>query len=130
MLAQGLELRAVWTRSGEYYFAYPDGRPWAGEMGPVQHLLAAVVGCVGITMQSILTKMKIDHNAITIDAVATKADRNPTYVQSISLRATVHGAAAHDAQLLARVSELTEKNCLVAQTLKRSSEVTMSAEMG
>jgi hypothetical protein len=42
-VAGGLELRAVWTLSGDYYFAYPDGRPWAGHMSPVQRLLAAVI---------------------------------------------------------------------------------------
>jgi uncharacterized OsmC-like protein len=94
-------------------------------MGPVQHLLAAVVGCAGITMQAILSRMKIDHQGITIDAVATKADSTPTYVKSISLQATVHGAAA-DAAQLARVSDLTEKYCLVAQTLRHDPDLTLS----
>ena len=124
-MAEGLELRGVWARSGGYHCAYPDGRPWVGDMGPVQHLLAAVVGWAGITMQAILSRMKIDHQGITIDAVATKADSTPTYVKSISLQATVHGAAA-DAAQLARVSDLTEKYCLVAQTLRHDPDLTLS----
>ena len=88
-MAEGLELRGVWARSGGYHFAYRDGRPWVGDMGPVQHLLAAVVGCAGITMQAILSRMKIDHQGITIDAVATKPMYSPC-VKSISLQATVH----------------------------------------
>lgn len=124
-MAEGLELRGVWARSGDYHLARPDGRTWAGDMGPVQHLLAAIIGCAGITMLAILDKMKIDHQGITIDAVATKADGSPTYVQSISLRAAIHGAVADDAQL-ARVSELTDKYCLVAQTLRRSPGLTLS----
>jgi uncharacterized OsmC-like protein len=76
-------------------------------------------------MCTLIDKMKIAHREIVIEGQAVIVDKNPAFVESISLEVEAPGADMNEAQL-ARVLEMTEKYCLVAQTLKRGPELQIS----
>lgn len=124
-MADPIRITGVWKDDGSYYFSDDSGNPHAGSMNPAELLTAAVVGCTGKTMYALMDKMKISHEGFTITGLARKAGEKPTWIRSFSVDASLHGAKVSDAQR-ARLLELTEKYCLLAQTLKRGADVTLT----
>ena len=120
-----VKITGVWEKDGSYYFSDDSGNPCTGSMNPAELLTAAVVGCTGKTMHALMDKMKISHEGFTIAGLARKAAEKPARIYSISVGALLHGARVSDAQR-ARLLELTEKYCLVAQTLKRGADVSLN----
>ena len=87
-------------------------------------LLQALVGCMGVTLRSVATAMRLDLGAVRLEAVGEYDARGtlglnreaPVGVYGIKVTAIVE-ADASDAQL-ARLGELTEKYCMVGQSLQ------------
>ena len=121
-MANAIEVTGVWKNDGSYFFADDTGKPRIGEMTPAELLTAAVVGCTGKTMHSLLEKMKINHKGFAIAGLARKADGKPTRILSISVTASIPGATISTSQQV-RLLELTEKYCLVTQTLQHALNV-------
>lgn len=126
-MADAIKITGIWQDNGDYHFADDAGSARTGEMNPVELLTAALVSCTGRTMQTILGRMKIKHEGFTITGLAGFADDEPVRVSSISLEASIRGAAVSDAQKN-RLMELTEKYCPVSQTLQRSVDIGLGIE--
>lgn len=94
-------------------------------------LLEALAGCAGVTLRSVATAMGIPLRSATVhvtghwDARGTLGvDREvPVGFTDIEVRVEVDGDA--DAAALARLVELTERYCVVAQTLRAPTPVTV-----
>lgn len=86
-------------------------------------LLQALIGCVGVTMRSVATAMRLEVRAATLVASGTFDARGtlglsrdvPVGVTDIAVTATLETDASDEQ--LARLADLTEKYCVVAQTL-------------
>lgn len=94
-------------------------------------LLEALAGCAGVTLRSVATAMGIALRSASVhvtghwDARGTLGvDREvPVGFTDIEVRVEVDGDA--DEAALARVVELTERYCVVAQTLRAPTPVTV-----
>lgn len=128
-MANTIKIIGVWKPDGSYDFVHEAGNPRSERMSPTEHLTAAVVGCAGITMQAVLAKMRIDYDGITITGIARKADETPTWIESVELEPSLQGADIGEAQM-EKVLELTEKYCIVAQTLLRGARVGFGGRKG
>jgi uncharacterized OsmC-like protein len=97
-------------------------------------LLQALLACVGVTMRSVATAM-----GIRIDSAELSADgmfdvqgtlglsrEVPVGVQDIRVTATLTTEA--DDVALAKLAELTERYCVVAQTLAHRPSITISRD--
>jgi uncharacterized OsmC-like protein len=125
VMAEQIRITGVWKNDGSYHLLDDSGNPQAGNMNPAEILTAAVVGCTGKTMHALMNKMKISHDGFAITGLARKTVEKPVRIHSVSVDVSLHGAGLSDAQR-ARLLELTEKYCLVAQTLKRGADVTLT----
>ena len=94
-------------------------------------LLQALAACAGVTMRSVATSMEIDvagrvHAEGDLDWRGTMAvDRDaPVGFKEIRLRFELESDASDEQ--LAKLQELTERYCVVFQTLARSPELSVS----
>lgn len=117
-MADSYKITAVWNADGTYGFVDDTGNPHNLTMTPPEHFTASLVGCAGITMHGILEKMKIAHQSITVTGYAVKAPEKPAWIASVALDAQVRSSDIDD-EKLAKVMELTEKYCLIAQTVMK-----------
>jgi uncharacterized OsmC-like protein len=115
------------TRAGLHPATGGDGSDaCSGDM-----LLQALLGCAGVTMRSVATAMGIDigeaqlHATGTFDARGTLGISRevPIGVQDISIVADLQTDA--DAATLAKLAQLTERYCVVAQSLAKPPSITI-----
>ncbi|MDD2202327.1 MAG: OsmC family protein [Firmicutes bacterium] len=125
-MGRRMKVVGIFEREEDWRLEDENGQRMEGTLSPVAHLVASLVGCAGLTLRALIDKMKIEHQEILIEGTASIVDQNPAIVESISLEIEAPGADMNEAQL-ARVLEMTEKYCLIAQTLKRgpNMEITM-----
>ena len=116
----------VWKEDGSYTFS-SDGAKQTGEMNPPELLTAALVSCIGITMHTIMKRMKLHHEGFTITGAARKTEDDPVRFSPITLDASIHGIKISDAQKT-RLLDLTEKYCPVSQTLRNGVEVGLNID--
>ena len=87
-------------------------------------LLQALLGCAGVTLRSVATAMRLELRDVRLRADAAYDARGtlgldrevPVGVQDVVV--TVHVATDADDAALARLAELTERYCVVAQSLR------------
>lgn len=99
-------------------------------------LLNALVACAGVTMAAVATSMSIDVRTARISANAfwdargtLGVDRDaPVGLTGITVHFTIDTDA--DADRVARLVELTERYCVVAQTLRAPATLAMTSEVG
>ena len=97
-------------------------------------LLEALVACAGVTLQAVATSMKIDVRSGTLRAEATWDARGtlavsrdaPIGLTDIRLHATLDTNA--DDETLDTLLKLTERYCVVLQTIQESPEATATWE--
>jgi uncharacterized OsmC-like protein len=88
--------------------------------------LQALLGCAGVTLRSVATAMRLELGAVTLraegyfDARGTLGlDRSvPVGMQDVVVTVEVHSDA--DDATLTRLGELTERYCVVAQSLREA----------
>lgn len=88
-----------------------------------QMLLEALTGCMGVTLRSVATAMRIDIRTAAIETTGAFDARGtlglsreaPVGMTDITVVATLDADASDDQ--LARLGELTERYCVVGQTL-------------
>lgn len=86
-------------------------------------LLQALVGCLGVTMRSVATAMRLEVRGASFVATGTFDARGtlglsrdvPVGMTEITMTAALDTDASYEQ--LARLAELTERYCVVAQTL-------------
>ncbi len=126
-MAELFRITGVWKEDGSYYFTDNSGERHAGMMNPPELLTAALVSCTGITMQTIMKRMKIEHEGFTITGVTRKEGDEAVRFNPMTLDASIHGAVLIEGQQK-RLLDLTEKYCPVTQTLERSVDITLNID--
>jgi putative redox protein len=105
-----------------------DAMPEHGGTGagpsPMQTVLAALAGCTGMDVVSILSKMRAPLERLAIGVEAERASEHPKVFTKIHLRYEFSGANLAQEQVEKAVSLSMEKYCSVSAMLKRSVEVT------
>ena len=92
-------------------------------MRPMQTLLAALVGCSGVDVISILKKQRQEFDSLTIYVDGQReANKEPSLWQSIELRYEFTGEVMI-AKALRAIELSINKYCSVAETLKRAGAV-------
>ncbi len=124
-MADSFKITGVWEEDGDFYYTDDEGNPRSESMNPVELLAAALVSCTGKTMHAIINKMKVSHKGFTITGLARMADDKISRVASLKIDASIHGIQMSDAQQ-SKVLKLTEKYCVITQTLKQGAEVDLN----
>ena len=115
------------VRAGLHPYTGGDGADaCSGDM-----LLQALLACAGVTMRSVATAMRIEIRGAQLTARATMDARGtlgvsrdvPVGLGDIEIVADVDTDA--DDTTLTRLAELTERYCVVAQTLARPPHLTI-----
>jgi uncharacterized OsmC-like protein len=95
-------------------------------------LLEAVLACAGVTLRSVATALGVDVRRAELDAVAS-FDARGTLGVSRETPVGIHGLVITarldtdaDAATLARLSELTERYCVVGQSLAEPPSVVVT----
>lgn len=91
---------------------------------PTDFLLAAVGGCSGIDVVSILQKMRQELRALRIDVVGEQADEHPKYFKSIKITYVVSGVNLDRSKVEQAIMLSQEKYCSVRATLSEKCTVT------
>jgi putative redox protein len=85
---------------------------------PADLLLAAVVGCAGGDLVTILEKKKLKLTAIEVKATKENAPEPPWFIKRINLEWTVRGRGLKQKAVADSVHLVEEKYCSVAASLK------------
>jgi uncharacterized OsmC-like protein len=86
-------------------------------------LLQALLGCAGVTLRSVATAMRLELGAVRLraegyyDARGTLGLDRAVPVGVRDLVVTIEASTAADEASLAKLAELTERYCVVAQSL-------------
>ncbi len=101
-----------------------DTAPAAGEARrgptPMELVLAALGGCTGIDVISILRKMRQQVTRYEIRAGGTRAEEHPRVYRTIVVEHTVYGAGLQPAAVERAIRLSTEKYCSVGAMLART----------
>jgi putative redox protein len=96
---------------------------------PTDHLLAAVGGCTGIDVVSILQKMRQEFRSLRIEVDGTQAEEYPKYFTKIHLKYIVEGDNIDSDKVRQAVELSQNKYCSVSATLADKCEVTTEIEI-
>jgi putative redox protein len=91
---------------------------------PTDHLLAAVAGCTGIDVVSILQKMRQQFRSLRIEVDGTQADENPKYFTQIHIKYVIEGENVDRDKVEQAVAFSQDKYCSVSATLSDKCKVT------
>ncbi|MDQ7859754.1 MAG: OsmC family protein [Armatimonadota bacterium] len=94
-----------------------------GGPSPMETVLAALAGCTGMDVVSILNKMRAPLESMTIDVEAERAAEHPRVFTKIHLRYEVGGGVTRE-QVERAVSLSLERYCPVTAMLRKSAEIT------
>ncbi|HET7696971.1 MAG TPA: OsmC family protein [Vicinamibacterales bacterium] len=91
----------------------------AGEAGPspVQALVFALAGCMGMDLVHILRKARLDLRGLRVAVVAERAQDNPHRVTAVTLDFTVTGAVPKD-QVQRAIDLSHDKYCSVWHSMR------------
>lgn len=91
---------------------------------PKQLMLAALIGCTGIDIMSILKKMRIELDDLNIEVQADNTEEHPRAYENIHLIFTFKGKNLPKDKIEKAVSLSQEKYCGVSAMLKKATSVT------
>ncbi|ALS79365.1 OsmC family protein [Planococcus kocurii] len=95
---------------------------------PYQLLISSLAVCSGGVMRKVLDKMRMPAKDIQIEVTeVVRNDEEAGRVEKIHLHFTITGDI--DEKKMARVMELTRKNCSMVQSVKDSIEIIESFEV-
>jgi uncharacterized OsmC-like protein len=111
---------------------HPAGGGSGKEACSADMLLQALVGCAGVTFAAVATAMSVPIKSGKVIAEGTwdargtlGVDRNaPVGITDVALRFEIESDA--EPEKIARVVEMAERYCVIAQTLKHSPNITIS----
>lgn len=129
-----MKMTATWT--GGMRFVYesatghglltdaPQGAGGGGTaVTPIELLILGLIGCTGVDVASILTKMKQPLEALTVTAETERAEEHPKVYTKIHLTYRVKGAV--DVKKLERAINLSEtRYCSASAMLAKTAEIT------
>ncbi|MDZ7780864.1 MAG: OsmC family protein [Gemmatimonadota bacterium] len=128
------QIRLRWSGDGLVFRGGPDGGPevvvdGGADQGPapMQQLLLAVAGCMGIDIKMILEKSRVPMDGLEIEAIGERAEEAPRRYVRLELVCRVKGPGPEDAEKVLRAVELSrDKYCSVLHSLDPSMDVTVT----
>lgn len=91
---------------------------------PKKLLLAAIAGCTGMDVVSILKKMRVEFNDVSIDVQGDVADENPKYYTRMHVIYKVYGKNIPYEKVEKAVRMSEETYCGVGALFRKAIEVT------
>lgn len=121
------------ARTGSGHTLLMDARPEAGGENrgprPTELLLAALGGCTGIDVVSILSKMRVNFDRVEIAVEADEREEHPRYFERFRIVYRVFGADV-PADRVKRAVELSETTyCSVAGLFRHGAEISYRIEI-
>jgi putative redox protein len=129
-----MPVTATWREKMEFQVDFPEGesvtltsvplrqRPGKGP-NPMQAVLAALVGCTGMDVVMILTKMRKEPEALRIEVDAARREEEPRVYTHMTLTYHIDGNGV-DADAARRAVDLSQnKYCSVSAMLKPAVEL-------
>lgn len=105
-----------------------DGKPeFGGEEkgpGPMELLMVALGGCTGMDVISILKKMRVDFESMTINIDSERATEHPKVFTKINIEYNFTGKNIKEENVKKAIQLSQEKYCSVSATLKEKAEIT------
>lgn len=98
-----------------------DSKNEAGESsgpGPKSLLLVALTGCTGIDLASLLPKMRVEFDELSIEATAPLTDEHPKVYTEIRLVYRISGRNIDEAKVRRAIELSEEKYCGVSAMLR------------
>jgi len=94
-----------------------------------QLVLFGLIGCTGIDIVMILKKMRQKLTALEIEAIATQPESYPKPFEHIEIVYRVTGEDLDEERVRHAVELSEEKYCVVAHTLKQSTDISYRVEI-
>jgi putative redox protein len=129
-----MPVTATWQKKMEFQVDFPEGesitltsvplarRPGKGP-NPMQTVLAALVGCTGMDVVMILTKMRKDLEALRIEVDAVRREEEPRIYTHLTLTYHIDGAGVDAAAAKRAVALSQDKYCSVSAMLRPTVEL-------
>ncbi len=92
--------------------------------GPKQMLLAALGGCTGMDVVSLLGKMRVEYEGFTITAQGEASSEHPKVYTSIHLIYEFRGKSLPEDKLRKAVDLSQERYCSVSAMLRQAAKLT------
>jgi putative redox protein len=116
--SQETGLFAAETGAGHRLVVGPGGGRDGTTPSPMEALMAALGGCTGIDIVSILEKMRLTIDKFSMEITGERADTEPKYFTKLNVHYMLTGENL-DAEKVKRAVQLSaEKYCSVAHSLK------------
>ena len=96
---------------------------------PAQTLLAALGGCTGIDVVSIMKKMRQNVTGLRVEVTGDRTPGHPKYFKEIHVKYVVEGKGIDKAALEKAISLSEEKYCTVSNTVNGKAKVDWSYEI-
>ncbi len=129
-MSQPKKLHLRWTGNNwDYNVTFPSGREVlmtapAGSSekgaGPMEFMLAAVAGCTGVDMLSILQKMRQDVQGVEVTITGTRADDHPKVYTAAHLVYTITGRNVDEKSVQRAIELSMTKYCSASAIFKRA----------
>src|SRR5579883_3056977 len=129
-MTQQMHVEAKWqagwrfeAETGSGFNVALDGASPRTAMSPMEMLLAALAGCTGVSVISVLQKMRQNVTGYEIRVSGTRAETHPRVFTAISVE---HIFSGHDLrpENIARAIELSEtRYCGVSAMLSKSAKI-------
>jgi putative redox protein len=98
-------------------------------ISPAQTLLAALGGCTGIDVVSIMKKMRQDVTGLRVEVTGDRTPGYPKYFMEIQVKYVVEGRGIDKAALEKAITLSEEKYCTVSNTVSGKAKVDWSYEI-
>ncbi|PLR86945.1 OsmC family protein [Bacillus sp. V33-4] len=95
---------------------------------PFQLMVSSLAVCSGGVLRSILEKMRIQVEDITIDADVRRNEQEANKIEAVHLHFRISGKDLI-AEKIEKAMKLTEKNCSMVQSVKGSIQITETFEL-
>lgn len=129
-----MKMTATWTGGMRFVYESASGhglltdapeKAGGGDTAatPMELLILGLIGCTGVDVTSILTKMKQPLEALTVTAETERAEEHPKVYTKIHL--TYHVKGAVNVKKLERAINLSEtRYCSASAMLSKTAEIT------
>ena len=91
---------------------------------PMNLLIMALGGCMGMDMVSILRKMRVDITRFDIDIEAKRRSKEPQYFEEINMVFTISGDGLTEDKARRSADLSSEKYCSVSAMLREKAKIT------
>jgi putative redox protein len=96
---------------------------------PMELILAALAGCTGMDIVSILKKMKVEFNRLDIEVKGERAEEYPKVYKKIDLIYKLKGKNLKKEKVNRAVELSQEKYCSISEMLKSTAEINYIIEV-